>query len=132
VRRVVGNVDFGKCWLLVPRGAWRKDLVEFSNKYLPYITVRIYIQWEWDGLIQALFFIPAICKLKPSTGKCRGYFVSWYYDHASADCKKFVYGGCGGNANRFEEHLPCLVRCGLLGVLYPPSKSAGLLSHEEL
>lgn len=38
-----------------------------------------------------------------------GYIISWYHD--SGECKKFIFGGCGGNANRFESIEECEKFC---------------------
>jgi len=45
------------------------------------------------------------CGLKADAGFCRGYFQSWYFD--GEECKTFVYGGCQGNANRFQSKEEC-------------------------
>lgn len=44
-------------------------------------------------------------------GSCRDYFSRWYYDNSDGYCKQFVYGGCGGNLNRFESESSCRQRC---------------------
>ncbi|KAL6743976.1 hypothetical protein Aduo_016956 [Ancylostoma duodenale] len=44
-------------------------------------------------------------------GECRAYETAYYYDHFNGVCKEFVYGGCGGNANRFETADDCATRC---------------------
>ncbi|KIH58089.1 Kunitz/Bovine pancreatic trypsin inhibitor domain protein [Ancylostoma duodenale] len=41
----------------------------------------------------------------------RAYETAYYYDHFNGVCKEFVYGGCGGNANRFETADDCATRC---------------------
>lgn len=46
-----------------------------------------------------------ICSLPPMAGGpaayCRALFYKWHYDPAAKECKKFSYGGCGGNENRY-------------------------------
>ncbi|EYC29049.1 hypothetical protein Y032_0007g3561 [Ancylostoma ceylanicum] len=44
-------------------------------------------------------------------GECRAYETAYYYDYFNGVCKEFVYGGCGGNANRFETADDCATRC---------------------
>ncbi len=51
------------------------------------------------------------CKLSPEGGMCTAYFQRYYFDSNSNTCKQFVYGGCGGNLNRFETVLDCLESC---------------------
>ena len=53
-----------------------------------------------------------ICQLRKDEGECRGYQPSWYYDAQLGRCIAFVWGGCGGNANRFENILDCRAKCG--------------------
>ncbi|XP_064484467.1 actinia tenebrosa protease inhibitors-like [Ornithodoros turicata] len=53
-----------------------------------------------------------MCELPPRTGHCLAYFVSYYYDAKEKTCKKFIYGGCGGNANRFYTARSCMKKCG--------------------
>ena len=47
------------------------------------------------------------CTQEPETGNCRGMFPSWYYAADKNSCDQFIYGGCGGNANRFETGEAC-------------------------
>ena len=54
---------------------------------------------------------PDICRLPPVKGKCFADFQRWHYDINSELCRKFTYGGCGGNSNNFETEKECLNRC---------------------
>jgi hypothetical protein len=51
------------------------------------------------------------CDLPAETGVCRGFFPRYFFDRTSGTCKKFVYGGCGGNENNFETIEDCLSTC---------------------
>ncbi|KAH8283187.1 hypothetical protein KR054_012638 [Drosophila jambulina] len=42
---------------------------------------------------------------------CEAYIPSWTYDSANGECVKFIYGGCGGNDNRFDSKENCEKRC---------------------
>ena len=53
-----------------------------------------------------------ICSLPKADGLCLGYFPSWFYNFESGQCEQFVYGGCGGNTNRFFTKDRCLKMCG--------------------
>ena len=44
------------------------------------------------------------------TGPCKGSFMKWYFD--GMECSQFIYGGCSGNANRFDTLEQCLETCG--------------------
>ncbi|KAK2571823.1 BPTI/Kunitz domain-containing protein, partial [Acropora cervicornis] len=52
------------------------------------------------------------CSSKPETGPCRGYFPKFYFDPRDKDCKRFIYGGCRGNGNRYATKEDCLEACG--------------------
>ena len=57
-----------------------------------------------------------VCSLPKVEGFCLGYFPSWFYNSTSGQCEDFVYGGCGGNTNRFHTKNRCLATCeGLSG-----------------
>src|SRR4051812_35523582 len=45
--------------------------------------------------------VDAICKLPRESGNCDAYIPSYWHNPATGVCEPFVYGGCGGNANRF-------------------------------
>ncbi|XP_060600709.1 kielin/chordin-like protein [Ruditapes philippinarum] len=58
-----------------------------------------------------------ICDLpiKPDGGGpivCLAYIPSYGYNTKTCRCEKFIYSGCGGNANRFETLAQCEKRCG--------------------
>jgi hypothetical protein len=52
------------------------------------------------------------CYLPPQPGECDGSFPSVYFDATNGQCVEFIYGGCGGNANRFEALDECYSACG--------------------
>nr|VZI38878.1 unnamed protein product [Spirometra erinaceieuropaei] len=53
-----------------------------------------------------------VCKLPVEPGLCRGFFPSFAYVPEVNRCEKFIYGGCGGNGNRFESLEECQRACG--------------------
>ncbi|MEU7140405.1 BPTI/Kunitz domain-containing protein [Nocardia sp. NPDC046473] len=53
----------------------------------------------------------AACKLPPKTGTGKAYFEMYYYDSKTRSCETFVYGGIGGNQNRFDTEEECLDAC---------------------
>merc|ERR1712142_513572 len=51
------------------------------------------------------------CGLPKVVGHCYAYFRKYYFNSATGKCTKFIYGGCGGNANRFDTKEECQERC---------------------
>ncbi|KAL7022058.1 hypothetical protein ACKWTF_012113 [Chironomus riparius] len=51
------------------------------------------------------------CHLPKIHGPCTGYYPMWHYDSDRNVCSQFVYGGCLGNANRFEKIEDCQTQC---------------------
>ena len=58
-----------------------------------------------------MLFFADICTLPVKVGSCRGSFKKWYFDVESQRCETFLYGGCQGNANRFESKAQCQREC---------------------
>lgn len=44
-------------------------------------------------------------------GVCKGQYTRYAYDSASNRCFEFLYGGCGGNPNRFVRKQDCIEIC---------------------
>ena len=53
-----------------------------------------------------------ICSLLPDSGPCRAAFPAYHFNQTSGRCEEFVYGGCGGNRNKFATRRECKGRCG--------------------
>ena len=53
-----------------------------------------------------------ICGLEPETGICAASIPSYFYNVTSKRCERFIYGGCGGNDNRFSILDQCQATCG--------------------
>merc|ERR1712168_561156 len=55
---------------------------------------------------------PIFCVEPSETGWCKAYMPRFFFDVVSGKCKKFIYGGCGGNRNRFRSKAKCESTCG--------------------
>ncbi|XP_060799902.1 kunitz-type protease inhibitor 2 [Neoarius graeffei] len=72
------------------------------------------------------------CRFEKEVGRCRASFRRFYYDVTDQTCKMFVYGGCGGNRNRFETEEECQNACrGITGDVLTASP-ASLKSRKAL
>ncbi|RCN28500.1 Kunitz/Bovine pancreatic trypsin inhibitor domain protein [Ancylostoma caninum] len=52
-----------------------------------------------------------VCDLDLVTGPCLALFIKYGFDKAAGKCVEFTYGGCSGNANRFDTLADCQKRC---------------------
>lgn len=52
-----------------------------------------------------------VCNLDIDYGDCESYVHKWYFDRDTKRCNTFVWGGCGGNGNRFNSQSDCLEQC---------------------
>lgn len=53
----------------------------------------------------------SVCTLPPEQGPCEAAFMKWYFDAERGVCDMFLWGGCGGNDNRFDSQEACEARC---------------------
>ncbi|XP_075757222.1 papilin-like [Pelodiscus sinensis] len=52
-----------------------------------------------------------VCQLPPEVGPCKAYMPMYFYNPVTKSCERFIYGGCGGNGNRFATEEECLRAC---------------------
>ena len=52
-----------------------------------------------------------LCELDSDSGPCDADRRAYYYNRHSRRCEDFVWGGCGGNPNRFTSVSDCEQRC---------------------
>jgi len=53
----------------------------------------------------------AACNAAQESGECDAYFPAFWHDPKTGLCEPFVYGGCGGNANRYPSREACQQAC---------------------
>ncbi|XP_061636830.1 kunitz-type protease inhibitor 2 [Phyllopteryx taeniolatus] len=76
------------------------------------------------------------CEAEPAAGPCRAAFRRWYYDSRLRQCKMFIYGGCQGNKNNYNNQKSCSDACHVSVVPAPkkilPSDSPSVADEECL
>lgn len=55
--------------------------------------------------------LPPVCEQPIVSGNCDAYFPAFAFNAQTGLCENFVYGGCGGNDNRFQTLEECLDAC---------------------
>ncbi|KAI4890693.1 hypothetical protein NFI96_033753 [Prochilodus magdalenae] len=72
-----------------------------------------------------------VCSLDKDQGPCRAFLLKWFYDTQQNECTRFWYGGCDGNANRFDSQEECEARCCYIFLMSNGSKhgSVGVLGN---
>ena len=84
-----------------------------------------------------------VCQLPKVVGRCRAAKRRVYFDSRSGTCKSFIYGGCDGNLNNFQDMESCELKCGKstggstpdereVDVCRQPPKKVGLFSKKIL
>ncbi|KAL1787078.1 tissue factor pathway inhibitor isoform X1 [Sigmodon hispidus] len=51
------------------------------------------------------------CAMKADDGPCKAMIRSYFFNIFTQQCEKFIYGGCGGNENRFHTLEECRETC---------------------
>ena len=76
------------------------------------------IELQVEVMTLHALFITDRCTFQPETGPCEAYIPSYFYNKTSGNCEQFIYGGCGGNDNRFTTAAECVTNCSTNGTFY--------------
>ncbi|TRY75166.1 hypothetical protein TCAL_04512 [Tigriopus californicus] len=82
------------------------DLGNFADKWEAYKKIEDLESQESNNIL---------CTLPKNEGNCRdsvGMQTRFYYDVESGFCRRFSFGGCGGNVNNFQTYDDCVNFCG--------------------
>lgn len=52
-----------------------------------------------------------LCDLAPLPGRCDQNITKWHYDPYVGECQQFIYSGCDGNRNNFDDRRSCESAC---------------------
>lgn len=63
------------------------------------------------AVAEAMDDAPSPCAQPKQQGTCRAFMPRWYYDAEADECRRFIYGGCGANANNFSSRRSCQAKC---------------------
>lgn len=61
--------------------------------------------------LPSLRLVHRFCAYKEETGPCRAFLRNYFFNSSTQQCEEFIYGGCGGNKNRFETLEECKKTC---------------------
>ena len=64
-----------------------------------------------DGVASTAAGAEDVCSLHAATGMCKAHMPSWFHNAVTKRCEEFIYGGCGGTANRFASRAACEAAC---------------------
>ena len=64
-----------------------------------------------DGVASTPAGTEDVCSLHAATGMCKAHMPSWFHNAVTRRCEEFIYGGCGGTANRFASRAACERAC---------------------
>uniref|UniRef100_A0A8C4WZA3 Tissue factor pathway inhibitor 2 n=1 Tax=Eptatretus burgeri TaxID=7764 RepID=A0A8C4WZA3_EPTBU len=108
------DLDSGPCRALIPRYFYNRHLQRCSefdyggcmgnkNNFASLTGCKAVCAW--------IPVVPKPCRFRADEGPCRGYKKNYFYNMSSGACEQFVYGGCQGNSNNFEDIKTCTQFC---------------------
>jgi hypothetical protein len=71
------------------------------------------------------------CGFPVDIGQCRASRPKFYFDSSSNSCKRFFYGGCEGNGNRFNSEEECSESCVFLDSIIVNSEENAVEEKED-
>uniref|UniRef100_A0A3Q1GZK7 BPTI/Kunitz inhibitor domain-containing protein n=1 Tax=Acanthochromis polyacanthus TaxID=80966 RepID=A0A3Q1GZK7_9TELE len=82
-----------------------------------------------QSLLNVCVLLSARCQLDSDSGiQCADFVRVWFFDKHIGACSPFWYGGCGGNANRFNTEHECFRTCVAHSKVRFPSSPASVFT----
>ncbi|KAH9627841.1 hypothetical protein HF086_001737, partial [Spodoptera exigua] len=107
------SVNYIVNWEFLPQGTVKKVKKKNRFRLSPHgnkRNIKSIILWFATQCWTVHVFVTKVSDLIKCC-KVFTYFLRYYYDVNANECKVFIYGGCGGNQNRFQTHSLCMERC---------------------
>ncbi|XP_066495791.1 BPTI/Kunitz domain-containing protein-like [Tiliqua scincoides] len=90
-------------------------------RYTHFVILVMGFLSNWFKLQGVAGKLPYKCKLPIDPGTCTKALWRYHYDFLMDSCRSFFYGGCEGNANRFDSRKDCFLQYSVPGrCKYPP------------
>lgn len=64
-----------------------------------------------ESKLPPLKILSPFCALKMDDGPCKANMPRYFFNILTQQCEEFIYGGCGGNQNRFDTIDECKEQC---------------------
>ncbi|XP_041039514.1 collagen alpha-3(VI) chain-like [Carcharodon carcharias] len=77
----------------------------------PYFNLELVVTTEDIEEPQSYTSNYGVCALNQEEGNCHNYTIKWFFNTKDKGCRRFWYGGCGGNKNRFDTRKECETLC---------------------
>ncbi|KAL4238992.1 hypothetical protein ACF0H5_003696 [Mactra antiquata] len=71
-----------------------------------------------------------VCQQPKEIGPCRAALRRWFYNADTRACEQFLYGGCQGNDNNFEDQETCESSCDVVRVVQPRITAAEICAQQ--
>jgi len=81
-----------------------------QDEHMSHLQVHDLIYASYCNSVSA-YSMARNCTLPVMKGPCEAAMPRFFFNATSRQCEKFLYGGCGGNANNFYSLNECLKEC---------------------
>ena len=83
------------------------ELIVLTMVIVSRVLIYIYIFFTSHTLLDRICNLPS----EPGQLGCLASITAHYFEASLGECQKFIYSGCGGNANNFPTYKKCMDNC---------------------